>query len=245
MKAVCGPQSRPRQRSHRRRICLVAAAEFPPPPAQSSDWWLSLPVDCGAGPPDSSTKAANDLTDGSGRRVIELKGLKIAVGADKLNNLATRPAADSADVAETCTIIHASGAVIAVKKGEMNRYRRGAENHFVVLGRHHDRWIADHDLGQWQIGDRIGGKHALAEYSPTARPSPALMAVRNRRLRATISALAQNVTIGGHKPILAGAMVTGFTPALGCTRTVIPPPPGPPVPLPASASRCRRPRDRR
>ena len=33
----------------------------------------------------------------------------------------------------------------------------------------------------------------------------------------TISSLAQNVTIGGHKPILAGATITGFTTASGCT----------------------------
>jgi hypothetical protein len=33
----------------------------------------------------------------------------------------------------------------------------------------------------------------------------------------TISALATNVTINGHPPILAGAIIGGFTPALGCT----------------------------
>jgi hypothetical protein len=33
----------------------------------------------------------------------------------------------------------------------------------------------------------------------------------------SISALATNVTIGGHKPILAGATITGFTAAVGCT----------------------------
>jgi hypothetical protein len=32
----------------------------------------------------------------------------------------------------------------------------------------------------------------------------------------SISALAANVTIGGHKPILAGATITGFTAASGC-----------------------------
>jgi hypothetical protein len=32
----------------------------------------------------------------------------------------------------------------------------------------------------------------------------------------SISALAQTLTIGGHKPILAGATVTGFTAASGC-----------------------------
>jgi hypothetical protein len=33
----------------------------------------------------------------------------------------------------------------------------------------------------------------------------------------SITALATDVTIGGQKPILAGAMITGFTPASGCT----------------------------
>jgi hypothetical protein len=33
----------------------------------------------------------------------------------------------------------------------------------------------------------------------------------------TISALATNVTINGHPPILAGATIGGFTAALGCT----------------------------
>lgn len=36
----------------------------------------------------------------------------------------------------------------------------------------------------------------------------------------SISALADEVTIGGHKPILAGATITGFTAASGCTFTV-------------------------
>ena len=33
----------------------------------------------------------------------------------------------------------------------------------------------------------------------------------------SISSLAKEVTIGGHKPILAGATISGFTTALGCT----------------------------
>ena len=41
----------------------------------------------------------------------------------------------------------------------------------------------------------------------------------------SISALAENVTIAGHKPILAGAIVTGFTPASGCNfATSVPQP---------------------
>lgn len=36
----------------------------------------------------------------------------------------------------------------------------------------------------------------------------------------SISALAEELTIGGHKPILAGASITGFTAASGCTFMV-------------------------
>jgi hypothetical protein len=36
----------------------------------------------------------------------------------------------------------------------------------------------------------------------------------------SISALATEFTIGGHKPILAGARITGFTAASGCTFTL-------------------------
>ena len=36
----------------------------------------------------------------------------------------------------------------------------------------------------------------------------------------SISVLAADVTIGGHKPILAGASITGFTAASGCTFQV-------------------------
>lgn len=46
----------------------------------------------------------------------------------------------------------------------------------------------------------------------------------------SISALATNVTVGGHKPILAGATVT-FTPASGCKFPSM----GPPGSLPCSA----------
>jgi hypothetical protein len=43
----------------------------------------------------------------------------------------------------------------------------------------------------------------------------------------SISNLAEKVTISGHKPILAGATITGFTAASGCTPCVgfsLPPP---------------------
>lgn len=36
----------------------------------------------------------------------------------------------------------------------------------------------------------------------------------------SISALAENVTIGGHKPILAGATISGFTTESGCIFSI-------------------------
>jgi hypothetical protein len=63
-----------------------------PPASKAGDWWLCLPVDYDdANPPSDSTKAANDLTANNGKRVIEVKGLKITVGADKLGTVGTRP----------------------------------------------------------------------------------------------------------------------------------------------------------
>lgn len=92
--------------------------DFPPPPNQAGDWWLCLPIDFDATkPPGDSTKAANDLTANDGRRVIELKGLKITVGADGLKAIGNRPTPGDAEV---CTIAHASGPVITVKSGEID-----------------------------------------------------------------------------------------------------------------------------
>jgi hypothetical protein len=63
-----------------------------PPASQAGDWWLCLPVDYdGSNPPADSTKAANDLTANNGKRVMEVKGLKITVGADKLGKVGARP----------------------------------------------------------------------------------------------------------------------------------------------------------
>ena len=92
--------------------------DFPPPSNQAGDWWLCLPIDFDATqPPADSTKAANDLTANDGCRVIELKGLKITVGADALNTVGNRP--NTGDP-EQCTIAHASGAMVTIKNGEID-----------------------------------------------------------------------------------------------------------------------------
>ena len=63
-----------------------------PPKNKEGDWWLCLPIDFDASkPPADDTKAANDLIGNNGKRVIEVKGLKITIGADKLANVGTRP----------------------------------------------------------------------------------------------------------------------------------------------------------
>jgi len=114
--------------------------DLPPPTNELGDWWLCLPIDFDAKlllPPDQTknadgtafdwkkfdwsnfdkTKAVNDLTASNGCRVIELKGLKITVGADRLKEIGTRPTPGDA---EECTIAHASGAVVTIKKAEID-----------------------------------------------------------------------------------------------------------------------------
>ena len=114
--------------------------DLPPPTNELGDWWLCLPIDFDAKlllPPDQTknadgtafdwkkfdwsnfdkTKAVNDLTASNGCRVIELKGLKITVGADRLKEIGTRPTPGDA---EECTIAHASGAVVTTKKAEID-----------------------------------------------------------------------------------------------------------------------------
>jgi hypothetical protein len=113
--------------------------DFPPPPNQPGDWWLSLPIDVDAAslPPDQTppppadqtattktdawvtfdwtkfdqTKAVNDLTGPTGKRVIEIKGLKITIGAGKLAAVGTRPIEGPDD---DFLIEHATGASVHI-----------------------------------------------------------------------------------------------------------------------------------
>ncbi len=65
---------------------------FEPPKNKEGDWWLCLPIDFdSSSPPADDTKAVNDLIANDGNRVIELKGLKIRVGADLLGKVGKRP----------------------------------------------------------------------------------------------------------------------------------------------------------
>jgi hypothetical protein len=70
-----------------------------PPSNQAGDWWLCLPSDYSdSAPPDDSTKSTNDLTAGNGKRVIQVKGLKVMVGGDLLTPVGQRPDPGDDDV---------------------------------------------------------------------------------------------------------------------------------------------------
>lgn len=63
-----------------------------PPANQPGDWWLCLPADyTDSALPTDSTKSTNDLTANNGKRVIQVKGLKIIVGSDLLTPVGKRP----------------------------------------------------------------------------------------------------------------------------------------------------------
>lgn len=92
--------------------------DFAPPANERGDWWLCLPIDFDASqPPADDTNAANDLTANDGRRVLELKGLKVTVGAKALGKVGKRP---EPGPAEECTLAHASGSTITIKDGEIS-----------------------------------------------------------------------------------------------------------------------------
>jgi hypothetical protein len=88
-----------------------------PPKNKAGDWWLCLPIDFDtANPPSDSTKAANDLTANNGKRVIEVKGLKVTIGAGALGNVGDRPQEGNDD---ECLIEHSSGAKVLIKNSEI------------------------------------------------------------------------------------------------------------------------------
>jgi hypothetical protein len=83
-----------------------------PPKNKAGDWWLCLPIDFDASnAPSDSTKAVNDLTANNGKRVIQLKGLKITVGHSTLPNVGERPAEGEDD---ELLIEHTSGTIFKI-----------------------------------------------------------------------------------------------------------------------------------
>lgn len=84
----------------------------PPPDRHDDDWWLCLPVGLdGKSAPTDTTKAMNDLSSSAGKRVIEVKGLKITIGANKLANVGARPTEGGDD---EFLIEHASGTTVQI-----------------------------------------------------------------------------------------------------------------------------------
>ncbi|MDT5293176.1 MAG: hypothetical protein QOJ76_56 [Acidobacteriota bacterium] len=83
-----------------------------PPKNKEGDWWVCLPIDFDtARPPAPNTLAANDLTANNGRRVVQVKGLRVTVGANLLGTVGERPE-EGAD--DEFLIEHQEGAKIVI-----------------------------------------------------------------------------------------------------------------------------------
>lgn len=81
------------------------------------DYWLCLPTELDENQQPAG-KGVNDLTDQSGLRVIEARGLRILVGNDKLQDVGERP---SVPEAQTIVIEHQSGTKISIgSNGALN-----------------------------------------------------------------------------------------------------------------------------
>ncbi|WP_328524053.1 hypothetical protein [Kribbella sp. NBC_00359] len=95
---------------------FIWTEEMHPPPNETGDWWLCLPVNPPSNrAPDTGDVAVNDLTAADGRRVIEVKGLRILAGPG--GKLDTRPTLGTDDTVE---IEHSSGAKVTVKNNEIS-----------------------------------------------------------------------------------------------------------------------------
>ncbi|GAA3436234.1 hypothetical protein [Kutzneria kofuensis] len=80
-----------------------------PPGNEPGDYWLCLPTGVDNGRP--AGKGVNDLTDATGRRVIQAAGLSITVGEDKLPDVGSRP---EPPAARTFVIEHDQGTKVAI-----------------------------------------------------------------------------------------------------------------------------------
>jgi hypothetical protein len=86
---------------------------YQPPQNEPGDYWLCLPTDVASNATEPTGKGVNDLTDGSGRRVIQVKGLHILVGADALPDVGARPQVPG-EVDNAIVIEHQSGTKITI-----------------------------------------------------------------------------------------------------------------------------------
>jgi hypothetical protein len=90
-------------------------SQMKPPPNQQGDWWLCLPTDLDAdGLPSGST--VDDLVTKDGQRVIQVKGMKITIGAGLLNSTGSRPSPGSD---ESLTIQAGQDTTITLKDGQI------------------------------------------------------------------------------------------------------------------------------
>lgn len=69
---------------------FVWTSDMTPPKNKPGDWWLCLPTHLGGdGKPDR--KGVDDLISQDGQRVIQVKGMKITIGAGLLSPVGSRP----------------------------------------------------------------------------------------------------------------------------------------------------------
>jgi hypothetical protein len=88
-------------------------SKMTPPPNQKGDWWLCLPTEMDAdGFPSGHT--TDDLITQDGQRVIQVKGMKITIGAGLLNSTGSRPSPGSG---ESLTIQAGQNTKVTVKDG--------------------------------------------------------------------------------------------------------------------------------
>jgi hypothetical protein len=85
-----------------------------PPANQPGDYWLCLPTGVAANKPVG--KGVNDLTDKSGQRVIQARGLKIQVGDTLLPEVGVRPTVPP-DLTGRVVVEHQSGTTITIDSG--------------------------------------------------------------------------------------------------------------------------------
>ncbi|MFE5720439.1 hypothetical protein [Streptomyces erythrochromogenes] len=85
---------------------------YTPPKNRAGDWWLCLPTGLDAkGLPTG--KGVNDLTDSTGRRVLQAKGLRITVGQKLLPEVGERPEVP-ANLEGKLQIEHDSGTTVTI-----------------------------------------------------------------------------------------------------------------------------------
>jgi hypothetical protein len=89
----------------------VKDAAFERPKNEEGDYWLCLPTKVDESTKQPAGKGVNDLTDRTGLRVIQARGLQIFVGDDALPQVGERPTVPKE---KTIVIEHESGTQITI-----------------------------------------------------------------------------------------------------------------------------------